>query len=147
MVVVEMHHDIIIGREWFGRHDVLIDYKRRNLIWPDKRQEYLAAHEIALPKELLEEQTPDPEHQKDAERRDRAIDAQLPPTPLPQPTRILQRPVAGKQTYETQRREALQRMDSELKKAGVETDAQRPLPATRKKPVRTQSQQKLYRAD
>ena len=53
----------------------------------------------------------------------------------------------GKQTYETQRREALQRMDSELKKAGVETDAQRPLPATRKKPVRTESQQKLYRAD
>src|SRR5450631_2258583 len=119
MVVVEMHHDIIIGREWFGRHDVLIDYKRRNLIWPDKRQEYLAAHEIALLKELLEEQTPDPEHQKDAERRDRAIDAQ-PPTPLPRPTRILQRPAVGKQTYETQRRESLQRMDSELK----QTDAQ-----------------------
>ena len=38
-------------------------------------------------------------------------------------------------------------MDSELKKVGVETDAQRPLPATRKKPVRTQSQQKLCRAD
>ena len=117
---------------------MLIDCKRRNLIWPDKRQEYLAAHEIALLKELLEEQTPDLEHQKDAERRDRAIDAQPPPTPQPQPTRILQRPAVGKQTYETQRYKALQRMDSELKQAGV--DAQQPPPATRKKPVRTESQ-------
>ena len=95
---------------------MLIDCKRRNLIWLDKRQEYLAAHEIALLKELLEEQTPDPEYQKDAERRDRAIDAQPSPTLLPQPTRILQRPAVGKLTYETQRRESLQRIDSELKR-------------------------------
>ena len=47
--------------------------------------------------------------------------------------------------YETQRREALQRMDLELKQVGV--DVQQPLPATRKKPVRTEGQQKLYKAD
>ena len=62
-----------------------------------------------LPKESLQEQT-DPEHQRDTERRDRAMDQQ----PLPQPIRILQRPAVGKQTYEIQRREALQRMNSEL---------------------------------
>ena len=84
MVVVDLHHDIILGREWFARQDVLLDCKRRKLIWPEKREEYIAAHEIALPKEALKEQEPDPEHQRDAERRNRAMEQ-----PRPQPMRIL----------------------------------------------------------
>jgi Retroviral aspartyl protease len=109
MVVVEMHHDIILGREWFARQDVLIDCKRRKLIWPDKRREYVAAHELVLAKETLEVGRPNLKHQQDVERRDRVMDSQP-----RQPVQILRRPVIGKRTHELQRQEALKQMDKEL---------------------------------
>ena len=105
MVVVDMHHDIILGREWFAQQDVLIDCKRRKLIWPDKRNEYVAAHELEIKKEDLVKGTPSLGHQQDAGRRDQAMDNQI---------RILRRPRAG--TYKQRHREALDHMNKELLK-------------------------------
>lgn len=110
MVVTEMSHDIILGREWFAHQDVLIDCKRRRLIWPDKRRQYIATHELQLPRDDLVESKASPEHQQDADRRDRAIDAQ----PVPPPRRILPRPPVGKQTHNLHCREAVKRMNREL---------------------------------
>jgi len=105
MVVVDMHHDIILGREWFAQQDVLIDCKRRKLIWPDKRNEYVAAHKLEIKKEDLIKGTPSLGHQQDAGRRDQAMDNQI---------RILRRPRAG--TYKQRHREALDHMNKELLK-------------------------------
>ncbi|KAK4117979.1 hypothetical protein N657DRAFT_549854, partial [Parathielavia appendiculata] len=33
-LVIDSSHDVIIGRTWFERHDVLIDCKRRRLLFP-----------------------------------------------------------------------------------------------------------------
>jgi hypothetical protein len=68
MVVTDMHHDVILGREWFARHNVLIDCKRRKLIWPDKRRDYIAAYELLLLREALIEEKPNPKHQEDIDQ-------------------------------------------------------------------------------
>jgi hypothetical protein len=33
-LVIDSSHDVMIGRKWFERHDVLIDCKRRRLLFP-----------------------------------------------------------------------------------------------------------------
>jgi len=54
MVVVDMdRHDLIFSRKWFSQFDVLLDYRRRSLIWPDSRKDYIARHELELPREAL----------------------------------------------------------------------------------------------
>lgn len=35
MLVLDMKHDIILGRKWFEDHDVLVDCKRRKISFPD----------------------------------------------------------------------------------------------------------------
>jgi len=132
MVVTDMHHDVILGREWFARHDVLIDCKRRKLIWPDKRRDYIAAHELPLSREALAEEKPNPKHQEDADRRDQAMDER----PI-QPQRILKRPLVGKQSHDIYHREALGRMEQELALGDeiptVSTNKQK-LPGAKSKP-------------
>jgi len=117
MVVTDMHHDLILGREWFVRHDVLIDCKRRKLIRADKRHDYVAAHELLLSREVLEDEQPNSEHQEDANRRDQAMDER----PI-QRRKILKRPLVGKQSHDTRRQENLKQMDRELA-LGEETTA------------------------
>jgi Reverse transcriptase (RNA-dependent DNA polymerase)/Retroviral aspartyl protease len=124
MVVIDMHHDIILGREWFARQDVLIDCKRRKLIWPDQRRDYVPAHELPLAREALTDDKLDPRYQEDADRRDRVMEERP-----PRPKHILRRPLKGKQTYDLHCRESLWQMDRELS-LGEETPN---LPASRGK--------------
>jgi len=67
---------------------VLINCKRRKLIWPNKRRDYVAAHELPLAKEALQDNEPDPKHQEDADRRDQAMEERP-----PRPKQVLRRPV------------------------------------------------------
>jgi predicted aspartyl protease len=54
MVVVDMNrHDLIFGRKWFSQFDVLLDCRRHSLVWPDSRKDYVARHELKLPREAL----------------------------------------------------------------------------------------------
>ena len=69
-------HDIIIGRKWLAYFDVLPDCRRRRLVWPDKLPpSYSVAKEIRWNRQDL---IPAPKvlsHQEDADRRDRAFNA------------------------------------------------------------------------
>ena len=137
MVVVDMQYDIILGREWFAQQDVLIDCKRRRLIWPDKRKEYIAMHELEIQRKDLPDDTPDPRHQQDADRRDQAMAKQI---------RILQRPRPGKETYRQQHREALSRMNRELLK-GEEDSGSVENTALKKTPLDREKSRKIYSID
>lgn len=88
MIVLDMDHQIILGRKWLSKQDVLPDCKRRKLIWPEERQDYIAARELDIPQEALERQEIDLKHQQDADRRDKAIRKDTTPWRL---SRILQR--------------------------------------------------------
>ena len=69
-------HDVIIGRRWFEQHDVWLDVRNRRLVWPHERtlkEELEAEQPKLLPKQILQRPRPQPEHQKDVERRDRKM--------------------------------------------------------------------------
>jgi hypothetical protein len=66
---------------------VLLDYRRRSLVWPDSRKDYVASHELQLPREALQKEEISSVYQADADRRDQQIDE---PTPLLK--KILPRP-------------------------------------------------------
>lgn len=69
--------DLIIGRRWLAEQDVWLDVRNRNLVWPEQRcimddlttQQYREA-----PKQILQRQPIDPQHQKDMEQRDQKMD-------------------------------------------------------------------------
>lgn len=93
MIVLEMQQPLILGRKWFSRQDILIDCKRKRLIWPEERQDYIAARELQISKKSLDEQDQnkiDPTHQADVERREKALDRAIAKDPW-KPSRILQR--------------------------------------------------------
>ena len=76
MLVVRLgSHDLIIGRTWIDRFNILVDCRNRQLIWPDEPLEspswskIIATHKRALLPSLV-----DQEHQRDADRRDRLFD-------------------------------------------------------------------------
>ena len=84
-------HDLIVGRKWLEKHDIWLDSANRCLIWPDKRDESATAAaqlELTVTRSMLKPIPENPEHQKDAARRDRAIAANMKKDPI----RILQRP-------------------------------------------------------
>ena len=84
-------HDLIIGRKWLAKQDVWLDVKNRKLLWPGKKDErawVAAQHELTVTKKALAGAPINPDHQKDADRRDRAIAAEEKKAPV----RILQRP-------------------------------------------------------
>ncbi|KAJ5827772.1 Retrovirus polyprotein [Penicillium robsamsonii] len=51
---------MILGRMWFAEHDVLLNYRRHRMIWPDERTLF---DEVRSPQDDI--------HQKDVDRRDR----------------------------------------------------------------------------
>jgi hypothetical protein len=72
------HRDIIIGRKWFEHYNVLIHPRKRRLIWPEEQQEYIAQHELTIPRALIETPPINTRHQRDADRRDDLLDKQPP---------------------------------------------------------------------
>jgi hypothetical protein len=56
-------------------------------VWPDSRKDYVARHELKLPREALQKEEISSVHQADADRRDQHIDE-----PILQPKKILPRP-------------------------------------------------------
>ena len=82
-------HDMILGRKWFAETGVLVDCKNRRLIWPDTDpQARNWGRVLATTRKTLEAAAADPQHQKDADRRD-SLMAITPRT-------ILRRPLSTK---------------------------------------------------
>ncbi|KAK4096564.1 hypothetical protein N658DRAFT_393552, partial [Parathielavia hyrcaniae] len=70
-------HEAILGRMWMERHEILIDVRHRRLVWPpDRKRDDAIERVIAVPYGTLFPRPPNPKHQADAERRDRALDLQ-----------------------------------------------------------------------
>ncbi|KAJ5124618.1 Gag/polymerase/env polyprotein, partial [Penicillium bovifimosum] len=76
-------HDMILGRLWCADRGALIDCKNLQLIWPEPTKEEegrIMKEEVAcqitrpIPIQILRRPTVDEAHQKDAERRDTAIE-------------------------------------------------------------------------
>ena len=78
MLVTELgKHDVILGKMWFAEHGVLPDCKNHRLIWPEQtslREEVITQASRPIPKRILRRPQPCEDHQRDADRRDKAID-------------------------------------------------------------------------
>ena len=75
MLVVNLgDHDIILGHKWFVRMGVLIDCKNRKLIWPDDRPPTKGWSRIlTITKEMLRSGSARPQHQRNADQRDKLM--------------------------------------------------------------------------
>jgi hypothetical protein len=73
-------HDVILGRMWLARYGVMVDCSRRRLLWPEEvslKEEIQAKQFVRLPRKLLlRDREVEISHQKDTDRRDRAIEQQ-----------------------------------------------------------------------
>ncbi|EED15082.1 hypothetical protein TSTA_045440 [Talaromyces stipitatus ATCC 10500] len=83
-------HDVILGRMWLAKYGVMVDYARRQLLWPEEvslKEEIQAKQFVPLPKKLLlRDREIEISHQEDAEQRDKAFNQQdvtKPRIPIP----------------------------------------------------------------
>ena len=83
-------HDMIIGKNWLAEHDVWLNMKDQQLVWPDQRSlldGVCSQQNMVLPKMILKRLEVNPDHQKNMERRDRLIVAEEKGTPRYRPPR------------------------------------------------------------
>ena len=83
-------HDVIIGQQWFKQQDMWLDVWNQWLVWPHKRtlkEELEATQPKLLPKQILWQPCPQPEHQKDAEQQDQKMNEEDQRTAQYQPLR------------------------------------------------------------
>ena len=77
MIEIATLHDLIVGRKWFDYHDVMVDCKRRRLVFPP---EWLPdptcwkKNDIPLDHVGAELAAPDPKAIEDIKRRDRLME-------------------------------------------------------------------------
>ncbi|CRL31343.1 RNA-directed DNA polymerase (reverse transcriptase) [Penicillium camemberti] len=67
-------YDMILGRKWFADHDVLLDCRRYRMIWPDEKtlfDDVSSKMAVPTPTAILQKPKSNPDHQADADRRDR----------------------------------------------------------------------------
>lgn len=51
-LLVDMKQDIVIGRKWFEEHDVMLDVRRRQLLFPEGFQRETIPAEVAMDEEV-----------------------------------------------------------------------------------------------
>lgn len=75
MLVADLgKYDMILGRKWFADHDVLLDCRRYRMIWLDEKtlfDDVASKMAVPTPTAILQKPKPNPDHQADADRRDR----------------------------------------------------------------------------
>lgn len=138
MILADLgQHQLIIGRKWLAERDVWLDVKNRALLWPAEPSDFekaLPAPKL-VPRSILQRPEPNPLHQEDAERRDRALNEEITcerkPCSMQQPGRS-----KGKSTGLHVRR--TERMDcrdnlAKMKRALAGEPPARPLSPPRKK--------------
>jgi hypothetical protein len=90
---------VILGLKWMAYFNVWLNPRDKRLMWPDDLERTnapLFQREIQVPRNSLKLKKPDPEHQRDASARDRAMDLEdaraRKSLPEPGSRRILPRP-------------------------------------------------------
>ena len=75
MLVNLGRHDLILGRKWMEYFNIDLAVRDRRLVWPADLppQQHFNRH-ISLTREVIARQRPDPWYQRDAQRRDKAIE-------------------------------------------------------------------------
>lgn len=68
--------EVLLGRIWLAYHGILPDPRRHRLLWPEERPREDYHRVIGIPYSELVPQSPDPIHQRDADRRDKAMELQ-----------------------------------------------------------------------
>jgi hypothetical protein len=135
MLVLDLgNHDLILGRKWFETFDILLDVRRRRLIWPEDRPTVEPGpKELITDRNTLRPQPVQPYHQEDVARRAelfRKEEVRREGGKRSQPTQILSRsrapaavrrpiPQQTGQTYARRAQENLRKMDYELKRQYV----------------------------
>ncbi|QKX54782.1 uncharacterized protein TRUGW13939_05769 [Talaromyces rugulosus] len=109
-------HDVILGRMWLEKYNVLVDCRNRRLLWPEDvslKDQMEREQFIRMPKTILRRNGPvNLEHQADMERRDRLMEE---PVPLLQPEPQRKAPAVTGRTQRTQSRMELQKMEKALR--------------------------------
>ena len=79
MLILKLRrHDIITGREQAAQFNVLIDYKNRQLVWPETQPKTREWHKIlSTHKRNLLPRKPHLEHQQDVQRRERLLEIEI----------------------------------------------------------------------
>ena len=73
MIIDLGQHDVIIGWHWLSDQDVWLDVQNRRLIWPNEQtleEELKVDLMTPIPRQILKQPAPNPDHQADMERRD-----------------------------------------------------------------------------
>ena len=72
-LVLDMDHEMILGRKWLEALDVFPDVRRRRLLFPEEIpvDPPLPAD---IPMDVVDCTGPDPKHQEDADRRERKME-------------------------------------------------------------------------
>ncbi|KAJ5143091.1 retrovirus polyprotein [Penicillium bovifimosum] len=81
MVVTELgKHDLILGKLWFKKFNVLPDCANHRLWWPEDRslKDQVVTQLIRpVPRKILRRPKLNPDHQKDVERRDKLMEQEI----------------------------------------------------------------------
>jgi hypothetical protein len=84
MLVADLgKHDLILGRIWLAQHDVLLDCRRRRMIWPHEPTLFEeVCNQVSLPTPITILKKPIPTstastHQADADRRDKLLEQSI----------------------------------------------------------------------
>jgi hypothetical protein len=74
-------HDVILGKMWMTKFDILPDCRRKRLLWPNKqslKDQITTGIVKIVPIQILKKpQTISKKHQQDADRRNRTMDRQI----------------------------------------------------------------------
>jgi hypothetical protein len=74
-------HDVILGKMWMTKFDVLPDYRRKQLLWPNEqslKDQITTGIMKIIPIQILKKpQRINEKHQQDADRRNRTMDRQI----------------------------------------------------------------------
>jgi transposase InsO family protein len=75
LIVIDSPHDLIIGRKWFDLHDVLVDCKRRRLLFPPEWEPNPKwIQKMNIPLDQSPTKPPDPAVMEDIRRREKLMD-------------------------------------------------------------------------
>ena len=123
-------HDLILGRKWFEYHDVSLDVRRRRLGWPEDTPPLrdFPSTIVRRAEDLLAPDEIDLEHQLDAERRQKAFEANAmayDKKMASRPVKILKRPEPPSRTQREDAAESMDKMERALQGKTIQYEERR----------------------
>ena len=135
-------YEMILGRVWLAENEIWLDVKNRRLIWPKERsqmEEIAVKSQIMIPRSILKRPVGKPEHQEDADRRDRLLEQESIHDEKPKPREVVT--ISSKtwnhvsRTEKMDRRDDLAKMNRQLKMTTPEVHSSIPIRSMRNEEV------------